>query len=86
MPKWHRRRILENTAQGRELAKSRGVRFGRKPKLSSLEERKVLERVARGEASAQFAGIYGVSGSTIYRLTKRAAHGHAGNPDPRLRQ
>ena len=65
---WHRRRILENTANGRALAKERGVKFGRKPKLGPQELRKVAECRAKGEPCARIAKIFGVSESTIFRI------------------
>lgn len=66
--KWQRRRILENTASGRERAKARGVKFGRKPKLSQDQRREVLARLAAGEPRGQIASYYNVSPSTISRL------------------
>jgi DNA invertase Pin-like site-specific DNA recombinase len=66
--RWHRRRILENTAQGREMARQRGVKFGRKPKLDPGDKAKVAERRANGEPCARLAVEFGVSESTISRL------------------
>ncbi|WP_422038958.1 helix-turn-helix domain-containing protein [Rhizobium sp. PP-CC-3G-465] len=66
--RWHRRRILKNTAQGRELARQRGVKFGRKAKLGPHEREKVAQRRANGEPSAQIAKSLGVSESTISRI------------------
>ncbi|SOC48176.1 DNA invertase Pin-like site-specific DNA recombinase [Rhizobium subbaraonis] len=66
--RWHRRRILENTAQGRELARQRGVKFGRKPKLDLSARKIAIERRANGEGCAEIAVDFGVSESTIRRL------------------
>lgn len=63
-----RQRILENTAHGRELAKQRGVKFGRKPKLNPRARKIVLERRAKGETCARIARDFGVSESTICRI------------------
>lgn len=63
-----RQRILENTAHGRELARARGVKFGRKPKLSPRARKIVIERRAKGETCARIALDLGVSESTINRL------------------
>jgi DNA invertase Pin-like site-specific DNA recombinase len=67
--RWQRRRILENTAQGREAARARGVKFGRKPKLGPIECKKVAERRASGEPCARIAKAFGVSESTILRVS-----------------
>lgn len=63
-----RQRILENTAHGRELARERGVKFGRKPKLSARARKVVMERRANGETCALIARDMGVSESTIFRI------------------
>jgi len=65
--RWHRRRILENTAQGRERAMRRGVRFGRKPKLTLTDQEKIRERKRQGESIHDIARAFGVSESTISR-------------------
>jgi DNA invertase Pin-like site-specific DNA recombinase len=67
--RWHRLRILENTAHGREMARRRGVKFGRKPKLGPRERAKVIERRANGEPCELIAQAFGVSESTILRVT-----------------
>jgi len=66
--KWQRRRILENTSTGRARAKARGVKFGRKPKLSQQQRREALARLAAGEGKREIAHSYNVSNSTISRL------------------
>ncbi|MER9177778.1 recombinase family protein [Mesorhizobium sp. M0955] len=66
--KWQRRRILENTSNGRARAKAKGVKFGRKPKLSQQQQREALARLAAGEARVQVAHRFKVSNSTISRL------------------
>jgi DNA invertase Pin-like site-specific DNA recombinase len=66
--RWHRRRLLENTAQGRELARQRGVRFGRKPKLSSSQQQEVWHQRQAGVSVADIAQSFGVSQSTVSRV------------------
>lgn len=66
--RWQRLRILENTAHGRELARQRGVKFGRKPKLGPVQRAKAAERRANGESCALIARAFGVSESTILRV------------------
>lgn len=63
-----RQRIIENTAHGRELARQRGVKFGRKPKLSARARKMVLDRRASGETCAQIARDLNVSESTVFRV------------------
>lgn len=63
-----RLRILENTANGRAMAKARGVKFGRKPKLTPRQRAQVIERKANGEPYARIARSFGVSESTILRV------------------
>ncbi len=64
----HRLKILENTANGRAMAKAKGVKFGRKPKLTLCQKADVVERKANGEPYARIARFYGVSESTILRV------------------
>ncbi|MGR9168617.1 recombinase family protein [Rhizobium sp. KDH_Rht_773_N] len=66
--RWQRLRILENTAHGREEARRRGVKFGRKPKLGLQEREKIFEWRAKGETCERIARAFGVSESTILRV------------------
>ena len=65
--KLERRRIAERTAGGRADAK--GVKFGRKPKLTPHQQREARERVAAGETQRSVARSYNVDQATIWRLT-----------------
>ena len=42
--KLERRRIKERTARGRADAKAKGVKFGRKPKLTPHQKREAIQR------------------------------------------
>lgn len=66
--RWQRRRILENTAQGREAARLRGVKFGRPCKLGPVEREKIAAWRAQGETCGRIAQSFGVSESTIMRV------------------
>lgn len=66
--KWQRRRILENTSNGRARAMAKGVKFGRKPKLSYQQTLEALASLAAGEGTRAVARRYNVSKSTISRL------------------
>jgi DNA invertase Pin-like site-specific DNA recombinase len=62
--------ISARTSEGRERAKARGVKFGRKPKLTEHEKREAIRRRDRdGEPVREIARSYNVSHSTISRLT-----------------
>jgi DNA invertase Pin-like site-specific DNA recombinase len=67
--KLERRRIAERTARGRADAKAKGVRFGRKPKLTAHQQREARERIEAGETQRSVARSYNVSQATISRLT-----------------
>jgi DNA invertase Pin-like site-specific DNA recombinase len=54
--KLERRRILERTARGRAEAMAKGVRFGRKPKLSPQQREQVVALRLAGEAEAAIGG------------------------------
>jgi DNA invertase Pin-like site-specific DNA recombinase len=60
--------ILARTSEGRARAQARGIRFGRKLKLSQFQIAEALRRRAEGEALADIGRSYGVSHSTISRL------------------
>jgi DNA invertase Pin-like site-specific DNA recombinase len=60
--------ILSRTAEGRSRAKARGVKFGRKPKLTKHQREEALARIAHGEPLTAIAKTYNVSHMTICRL------------------
>jgi DNA invertase Pin-like site-specific DNA recombinase len=60
--------ILARTGEGRTRAMARGVRFGRKPKLSKHQIAEAKTRREAGEALADIGRSYNVSHSTIWRL------------------
>jgi DNA invertase Pin-like site-specific DNA recombinase len=68
LAEFERSMILARTADGRARAQARGVRFGRKPKLSQFQVQEALARRANGEALTDIGRSYGVSHSTISRL------------------
>jgi DNA invertase Pin-like site-specific DNA recombinase len=68
LSEFERSMILARTGEGRKRAQARGVRFGRKPKLSSFQIAEALARREAGEALADIGRSYGVSHSTISRL------------------
>ena len=60
--------IRARTGEGRARAASRGVKMGRKPKLTPHQRKEALNRKARGEAVREIARSYNVHNSTISRL------------------
>jgi DNA invertase Pin-like site-specific DNA recombinase len=68
LAEFERELIRSRTGEGRERAKSRGVRFGRKPKLTAHQQREALSRRRLGEPVVEIARSYNVSHSTICRL------------------
>ena len=68
LAEFERHLILARTSEGRARAQQRGVRFGRKPKLTSHQQQEALARRAGGEALVDIARSYAVSHSTISRL------------------
>src|SRR5262245_34666233 len=68
LAEFERELIRSRTDEGRKRAQARGVRFGRKPKLSRFQIDEALARRERGENLADIGRSYGVSHSTISRL------------------
>ncbi|MEM8633441.1 MAG: recombinase family protein [Pseudomonadota bacterium] len=63
-----RERILRRANEGRAIAKLKGARFGRKPKLSAHQRKRALERIAAGHPQQAIADDMNVHRSTISRL------------------
>jgi DNA invertase Pin-like site-specific DNA recombinase len=68
LAEFERHLILARTTEGRKRAQARGVRFGRKLKLTLHQRQEALSRRAAGEALVEIARSYAVSHSTISRL------------------
>jgi DNA invertase Pin-like site-specific DNA recombinase len=68
--KLERRRIKERTSRGRADAKAKGVKFGRKPKLTPHQQAEAIKRRDKdGETLRSIARSYNVSAQTIGRLS-----------------
>jgi DNA invertase Pin-like site-specific DNA recombinase len=68
LAEFERELIRARTGEGRDRAKARGVRLGRKPKLTGHQRREALARRNAGEPMAEIARSYDVHHSTISRL------------------
>jgi DNA invertase Pin-like site-specific DNA recombinase len=68
LAEFERELIRTRTGEGRERARARGVRLGRKPKLTAHQQREAIARRQAGEPLADIGRSYNVSHSTISRL------------------
>lgn len=63
--------IAERAAEGRALAKARGVRFGKRPMLSKAQARELCRRYEAGEAVKRIARDMDISPRTVHRTLER---------------
>jgi DNA invertase Pin-like site-specific DNA recombinase len=63
--------IVSRTSEGRDAAISRGVKFGRKQKLTLEQQLEIRARHQHGESIRKLAGEYHVGRPTIDRVLKR---------------
>jgi DNA invertase Pin-like site-specific DNA recombinase len=68
LAEFERELIRARTDEGRKRAQARGVRFGRKLKLTQHQTTEALQRREAGEALVEIGRSYNVSHSTISRL------------------
>ena len=72
LAEFERELISARTGEGRERAKARGVKMGRKPKLTAHQMREAIKRRdTKGEPVREIARTFNVSHSTISRLQTR---------------
>jgi len=74
--------ISERTRAGAAAARARGVKFGRKPKLSRQQITQAVKLISQNERPDDVAVSFNVGRSTLYRAL--AAHGYA--PEGGLRK
>jgi DNA invertase Pin-like site-specific DNA recombinase len=68
LAEFERSLIVTRTGEGRARAMARGVRFGRKPKLTAHQIAEARARREAGEALGDIGRSFNVSHSTISRL------------------
>jgi DNA invertase Pin-like site-specific DNA recombinase len=68
LAEFERSMILARTSEGRKRAQARGVRFGRKPKLTKHQIAEALALREAGETTTDIGRLFNVSHSTISRL------------------
>jgi DNA invertase Pin-like site-specific DNA recombinase len=71
LAEFERELIRARTDEGRKRAQARGVRFGRKLKLTTHQRQEASARREAGEALVEIGRSYNVSHSTISRLALR---------------
>jgi len=67
MAEFERELIHQRTSQGRAAAKARGVRFGRKPKLTADQKQPAADLIAGGKSVRQAAALVNCHPATLYR-------------------
>jgi DNA invertase Pin-like site-specific DNA recombinase len=68
LAEFERELIKARTAEGRARAKARGVRLGRKPKLTAHQIEEIKKRKLAGESVRELGRSYNVSPNTISRV------------------
>ena len=71
LAEFERELIRARTGEGRARAVARGVKLGRKPKLTHHQQREAIRRRDAGEPVREITRPYNVSHSTISRLELR---------------
>ena len=70
---FERELIHARMTEGRTRAKAKGVKFGRRHKLSPFQREEASARLRAGETLKDVAKTYGVDISTIWRIQRRGA-------------
>jgi DNA invertase Pin-like site-specific DNA recombinase len=73
LAEFERELIRARTDEGRERAKSAGVRFGRPTKLSAHQRREALQRMDAGEPVVELARTFGGDRATLYQMQALAS-------------
>jgi DNA invertase Pin-like site-specific DNA recombinase len=72
LAEFERELIRARTGEGRARAVARGVKMGRKPKLTPHQVKEILRRKADGEAVREIVRSYNVHNSTVSRLSAQS--------------
>jgi DNA invertase Pin-like site-specific DNA recombinase len=65
--------IVSRTSEGRDAAKRKGVKFGRKPTMTESEQQQALAKMKAGQSVRATAIEFGVTRQTLYRVKKKVA-------------
>ena len=63
--------IMRRTSEGRAVAKSRGVKFGKKRKFNEFQIQEIMKKREVGEGYGTIARSMGMSRSTVQTIIKR---------------
>ena len=63
--------IRERTEEGRQAARNRGVKFGRKGKVSDEMEQEIVRLLSLGETQASLAAAFGLHRSVVFRIKEK---------------
>lgn len=63
--------IVSRTTEGRDAAKKKGVKFGRKPSMTDDEQRQAMARLRAGQSVRATASEFGVTRETLYRVIEK---------------
>ncbi|HDL6960567.1 TPA: helix-turn-helix domain-containing protein, partial [Yersinia enterocolitica] len=64
-----RKRILERTNEGRQEARLKGIKFGRKRKI---DRNRVLELRDKGTGATEIAKMISIARSTVYKIIEES--------------
>src|SRR5215471_8810948 len=70
LAEFERSLITERTRAGIKAAKRRGVKLGRKPKLTTQQAAHARDLINSGESPSNVARLLGVGRSTLYRALR----------------
>lgn len=68
---FERELIHQRTSDGRVAAMARGVKFGRKPKLTKQQKQFIIDGHKQGKSVKELADGFLVSADTVYRLLNK---------------
>jgi DNA invertase Pin-like site-specific DNA recombinase len=72
LAEFERELIRQRTGEGRSRAKAKGVKFGRKEKLTRRQAQEAIERrTVQGQSLSEIGRSFNVSHTTIMRLVER---------------
>lgn len=86
LAEFERELIRARTSDGRKRAIAKGIRMGRRPKLTSFQIREARQRHEAGESAATIARSFAVHRSTISRLLSKGMTDFVELPRPQLSQ
>lgn len=64
---WERAVLIERTKEGLASARQRGIRLGRRPRLSLHQKQVALDMASGGRSISEISSILGVSRSIVHR-------------------